>query len=407
LSRSPNTRPPQTKTLSRGRELVAIPGPSVIPDRVLAAMNRAMPNIYEGELLETSLSLFADLPAIARTEGEAFIAVSNGHGAWDMALTNTLSRGDKVLVLESGVFGPGWGKMGETGGLEIETLSAHACCAVEPAAVEERLRADGSHTIKAILIVHVDTANSVRNDIAAIRKAIDAAGHPALFMVDCIASLACDPFEMDAWGVDITVAGSQKGLMVPPGLGFVWASEKALAAYDSANLRAGYWDWGPRRGRGPHYLKYCGTPPVQHVFALREALDMLNDEGLENIWWRHQILADAVRAAVDAWGRSCSMKLAIDAPASRSNAVTTVLMDGLDPERLRSLAEHQAGLVLGVPLYGFEGRAFRIGHMGHLNPTMVLGTLGSIEAVLQGMGVKLTNSGVAAATAAIAPHLLQ
>ena len=295
--------------------------------------------------------------------------------------------------------------MGATGGLEIETLSAAPCCAVDPAAVEERLRADTQHEIKAILVVHVDTANSVRNDVAAIRKAIDAAGHPALFMVDCIASLACDPFEMDAWGVDITVAGSQKGLMVPPGLGFVWASAKAQAAYDNADLRAGYWDWGPRRGRGPHYLKYCGTPPVQHVFALREALDMLMEEGLDNIWWRHQVLADAVRAAVEAWGRSCGLSLAIAEPSARSNAVTTVLTDGLDPERLRTLAEHQAGVVLGVPLYGFEGRAFRIGHMGHLNPTMVLGTLGSIEAVLLSMGATLDASGVAAAANVIAPHL--
>jgi len=394
-----------TRSLRHGRQMVAIPGPSVIPDRVLSAMHRAMPNIYKGELIEMSLSVFEDLPAIARTDGEAFIAISNGHGGWQMALSNTLSRGDRVLVLESGVFAASWGRMAETSGLDVQVLEGNPRLPVDPDAVEAALRADTEHQIKAVLVVQVDTASSVRNDIAAIRRRIDVADHPALFMVDCIASLACDRFEMDEWGVDITVAGSQKGLMVPPGLAFVWAGPKALAAYERADLHAGYWDWGPRRSEGSHYLRYCGTPPVQHVWALREALDMLHEEGLENVWWRHEVLGGAVRSAVSAWAKGTGIELVITDPSARSNAVTTIYTGDINPNELRRLAEEQAGLVLGVPLSGYEDKAFRIGHMGHLNPSMILGTLGSIEAVLVAMGATLERSGVAAAAAAIGANV--
>ncbi|MCH9670979.1 MAG: aminotransferase class V-fold PLP-dependent enzyme [Gammaproteobacteria bacterium] len=394
------------RSLRHGRQSVAIPGPSVIPDRVLAAMNQAMPNIYEGELVDTSKSVLADLPAVARTQGDAFVTISNGHGAWEMALTNTLSRGDKVLVLESGRFAVGWGQLAGTSGVEVETLPGSDRAPVDPGAVEERLKADSGHTIKAVLVVQVDTASSVRNDIRAIRAAMDAAKHPALFMVDCIASLACERFEMDEWGVDVTVAGSQKGLMVPPGLGFVWANAKAMAAHQHADLRTGYWDWGTRGSDGPHYLKYCGTPPIQHVYALRVALDMLTEEGLENVWWRHEVLGGAVHAAVEAWSSTGDIGFNIESPQARSNAVTTVLTGALDPNRLRALVEREAGLVLGIALAGFDG-AFRIGHMGHLNPPMLLGTLGTIESALVSMGVSVGASGVAAAAAHIGAQLDQ
>ena len=396
-----------TRTLRHGRLSVAIPGPSVIPDRVLSAMHQAMPNIYEGELLDVSQSIFEQLPSVARTNGDVFITVSNGHGAWEMALSNTLSRGDKVLVLESGIFAVSWGRMGACAGLDVQVLPGTNRDPVDPAAVEDTLRADLDHAIKAVLVVQVDTSSSVRNDIAAIRAAIDAAKHPALYMVDCIASLGCERFEMDEWGVDVTVAGSQKGLMVPPGLGFVWASAKARTAYENSDLRSGYWDWGPRSGVGEHYLKYCGTPPIQHIYAMRTSLDILADEGLENVWWRHEVLAGAVRAAVDAWSGPSGIELNITNPDSRSNAVTTILTGDVDGDGLRSVAEHDAGLVLGQPLTGFEGRAFRIGHMGHLNPPMLLGTLGTIESVLVRLGSPLGASGVAAAAAYIAPFLAQ
>lgn len=393
-----------SRSLSHGRQVVAIPGPSAIPDRVLAAMNQAMPNIYEGDLVEISQSLFEDLPAIARTSGEPFVAISNGHGAWEMAVTNTLSKNDRVLVVESGRFAAAWGAMAATTGLEIQTLGGDDRKAVDPNQVESTLRADAHHQIKAVLVVQVDTATSVRNDIAAIRQAMDAAGHPALLMVDCIASLARERYEMDDWGADITVAGSQKGLMVPPGLGFVWANEKAMAAHKTADLRTGYWDWGPRAGLDGHYLRYCGTPPIQHVYALREAIDMLNEEGLENVWWRHERLANAIRAAVAAWSAGGDISFNIEEEADRSNAVTTVLTGDIDADELRRVAEQEAGLVIGIALPGF-GNAFRIGHMGHMNPPLILGVLGTLEATLLRLGARLPESGVAAAAACLAPDL--
>ncbi|MEM7405357.1 MAG: aminotransferase class V-fold PLP-dependent enzyme [Pseudomonadota bacterium] len=392
-----------SKSLRYGREQVAIPGPSAMPDSVIAAMSRAMPNIYEGELIDTSHSILADLPAIARTEGEVFVTISNGHGAWEMALTNTLSRGDRVLVLESGRFATAWGDIGAIAGIDVQVLPGDDRGPVDPAAVEEALRADTNHDIKAVLVVQVDTASSVLNDIAAIRKAIDAAGHPALYMVDCIASMACERYEMDEWGVDITVAGSQKGLMVPPGLGFVWASAKAGAAYETADLKTGYWDWGLRRLKSPHYRRYCGTPPIQHIYAMRASLDIINEEGLENVWWRHGVMASAVWAAVEAWAESGELEFNIPDPAHRSTAVTTVRTPHCDA--LRARARDEANLVIGVPLGGFEHQAFRIGHMGHLNPPMLLGTLGTIEATLGSLGVTAPRSGVGAAAAALAPHL--
>ncbi|MCP3855100.1 MAG: alanine--glyoxylate aminotransferase family protein [Actinomycetia bacterium] len=390
-------------SLSQGRPMVAIPGPSIIPDRVLSAMNRPMPNIYDGELLEISDSLLADLPTVARTSGHTFITVSNGHGAWAMALTNTLSRGDKVLVLESGRFAIGWGEMAQVSGVEMEVLAAESDrVPVDPAAVEERLRADTGHEIDAILCVQVDTANSVRNDIAAIGRAIESAGHPALFMVDCIASMGCEHFEMDDWGVDVTVAASQKGMMVPPGLGFVWANDKALAAHQNADLRSGYWDWTARMDHTAHYLRYAGTPPVQSIFGLREALDMIAEEGIENVWARHEVLAGAVREAVRTWATPGGFELNIGDPNAHANSTTTILTGSIDADRLRQVCSAEAGLTLGLGIGEFGGRAFRIGHMGHLNPPMILGTLGTIEASLAAMGAPTGGSGVAAAAGSVA-----
>ena len=392
-------------SLSHGRPMVSIPGPSVIPDRVLSAMHRPMPNIYEGELIDVSFSVQDDLKKIARTEQPVFISVSNGHGAWEMAISNTLSRGDKVLVLESGTFAVGWGEMAAVSGVKAEVLPGADPEAVSVEALEERLKADIGHEISAIMVVQVDTATSVRNDIPAIRAAMDAANHPALLMVDCIASLGCEPYEHDEWGVDITVAATQKGLMVPPGLGFVFASEKALHAHASADLRTGYFDWEPRANPGQHYQIYCGTPPIQHLWAMREALDMLFEEGIDNVWKRHEILASAVRAAVEAWSCPNGLSFNIADPRSRSNSVTPVLTGDVDASELRRVAETEAGLTLGIGLDEFVSRAFRIGHMGHLNPPMVLGTIGTIEAVLTKMKAPVGGSGSAAAAAVISSAL--
>src|SRR5690606_2128027 len=249
---------------------------------------------------------------------------ANGNGVWEAALCNVLSRGDKVLVLESGLFALGWGGMAEKLGVAVEVLKGDWRRAVRPDRVEERLRADKGHEIKAILVVQVDTASGVVNDIPAISKAIRAASHPALFMVDAVASLGTMPFEMDAWGIDVAVSGSQKGLMTPPGLGLVAASERAFALHKTANLNTPYWDWGFREGE-EHYQKYCGTPPEHLIFALRRALDMLFEEGFEAAFERHRLLAEAVRRAVAVWSEGEALSLNITEPKERANSVTTVL----------------------------------------------------------------------------------
>ncbi len=382
--------------------MVATPGPSVIPDRVLAAMARPMPNMYEGEVVEITERLLADLPAIARTTATPFLLIANGHGAWQMAITNTLRRGDTVLALESGQFAVSWGRMAAVSGIELEVLPGSDRGPVDPAAVAERLGRDDGR-IAAVLVAQTDTATSVRNDIAAIRSAIDSVGHPALYLVDCIASLGCDPYEMDAWGVDVTVAGCQKGLMVPPGVSFVWAGEKAWAAHERSDLTIGYLDWGPRGNPSVYYEIFCGTPPISHLFALDEAMRMIAEEGgIEAVWARHQVLADAVRAAVDAWAHPDALSLNITDPAARSNAVTTVLTGDADSRELARFCDDAAGLTLGLGIGAFGGRAFRIGHMGHLNPPMILGTVGTIEAALRATGVPIAESGAAAAAEVIA-----
>ena len=393
--------------LNRGRSLTAMPGPSVIPDRVLSAMHMAMPNIYEGELVDTSMGVFEDLPSVVRTAGHAFVAISNGHGAWEMALTNTLSRGEKVLVLASGRFAMGWGEQAKMLGANVEVLAAPDRAAVDPDAVEARLRRDTTHDIKAILVVQVDTASGVWNDIAAIRRAIDAAGHPALFMVDGIASIGCVEYLMDAWRIDVTVGGSQKGLMVPPGLGLVWANDKAMAAHARADMRSPYWDWTSRLSKSAHYLRYCGTSPIQHIFAMRTALDMIAEEGLEAIWERHSIFARAVRTAIQTWAVPEGLSFNITDPLQRSNSTTTILTGQINGERLRRICANDAGLTLGIGLGDFAETSFRIGHMGHLNPPMVLGVIGTVEAALKAMGAPIGGSGVAEAASAIAQALAE
>ncbi len=382
--------------LRHGRPHVAIPGPSIIPDRVLAAMQRPMPNIYDGPLLDVSNSLFTDLPSMARTSGEVFIVIGNGHAAWQMAVSNTMRRGERVLVLESGTFAVVWGEQAALSGADVEVLPGASDGPVDPDAVEARLQADTEHSIKSILVVLADTATGVRNDIAAIRRAIDAAGHPALLMVDAIASLGCDRYEMDEWGVDITVAASQKGLMTPPGLGFVWANEKALAAHEHADMRVGYFDWASRRNVDAHYQLYNGTPPIPLLYGLREALDIIFDEGLDNVWSRHETLARSVWAAVDAWHTDGGLSCNITDPTARSHAVTTISTGSVDADELRRICEDRAGLTLGLGI-GLDEPCFRIGHMGHLNPPMLLGTLGTVESGLHALGAPIGGSGVAAA----------
>ncbi len=388
-------------SLAQGREFLAIPGPSVIPDPVLQAMQRPAVNIYEGELEEITESLRRDLPGLARTTGEAFIYIANGHGAWEAAIANTLSRGDRALALDSGRFGLGWAEMARQMGVACDVLTAAPRRAIDPDRVEDALRADGERRIKAVMAVQIDTASGVINDIPAIRAAMDAAGHPALLMVDVIASQGCVPYEMDAWRVDVTVGGAQKGLMTPPGLAFNWAGERAMAASLAADLRTQYWDWRLRL-EPPHYRKYCGTPPVHLLFALRKAVDMLTEEGLEAVWRRHRVMAEATRAAVAAWAADGPLEFHVLEPAERSDSVTTVLAPGVDVARFRAFCQEKLGLVLGFGLGDMGEHAFRIGHMGWVNPPMLMGALGAAQAGLAAVGAPFGRGALDAAADVIA-----
>jgi alanine-glyoxylate transaminase/serine-glyoxylate transaminase/serine-pyruvate transaminase len=386
----------QKMTVRAGREFLAIPGPTTMPDEVLQAMHRPALDIYSKEMVELTESLLADLSKLFSTKGQAYIHIANGHGAWESTLSNVLSRGDKVLVLESGRFAIGWGQAAAAMGAEVEVLKGDWRRAIRPAEVEERLRQDKEHKIKAILAVQVDTASGAYNDIEAIGKAIKASGHPALFMVDTVASLGCMPFEMDAWGVDVAMSGSQKGLMTPPGLGFVAANDRAREVHKKAGMRTPYWDWSEREG-SEHYRKYAGTAPVHLLFALRQAINMIYAEGLENAFQRHRLLGEAVRRAVSVWGEGQVLGLNIAEPQERSNTVTTVLMNGHDPVALHTYCKEKCGVVLGVGIGELHGQAFRIAHMGHVNAPMILGTLGVIEVGLNALGIPHGKGGTEAA----------
>ncbi|SHL22133.1 pyridoxal-phosphate-dependent aminotransferase family protein [Roseibium suaedae] len=391
-------------TLRNGKEILMIPGPTNVPYEVLRAMHRPAADIYEGPMLETTDVCLKGLQRLFRTKERTYIYAANGHGAWDAALSNTLSRGDKVLVLASGRFAVGWGEAGALMGLDLEVLPGSWHHTVDPVAVEDRLRKDVNKDIKAILVVQVDTATGVWNDIPAIRKAIDAAGHPAMFMVDCMASLGCVPFEMDAWGVDLALTGSQKGLMSPPGLSFIAAGPKALKAHETANLRTNYMDWTYRHGP-EHYQKYCGTPPEHLLFAFRAAIELLDAEGLENVWRRHAILAEATRRAVAKWAEGGVISFNIEDPDFRSDSVTVFLMKDHDPAELREFTRSVCGVTIGGTIGNLTGQGIRIGHMGHINAVMILGTLSAIDLGLKKLGIPHGEGAVQAAIDYIAEAL--
>lgn len=400
---SKNSGSPKHVNLSHGRGYLAIPGPSVVPDRVLQAMHRPAPNIYAGALVEMTHSLFPDLKKIAGTAHHVAIYIANGHGAWEAAVSNTLSHGDRVLVLATGSFAHGWANIAERLGVECDILDFGKRDSFDAQAVARALEADNSHGYKAVLMVQVDTSTSVRNDVAAVRKLLDQADHPALLMVDCIACLGCDGFEMDAWGVDVMVAGCQKGLMTPPGMSFVFFNDRADAAREQAQNVSHYWDWRPRIAPEEYYQFFCGTAPTHHLFGLRTALDMIIEEGLNNVLARHRVLAQAVWAAFEHWGQEGPLELNIKDPALRSHAVTSVRIGAPHGTALRDWMSEQAGVTLGIGLgmaspgdpawHGF----FRVGHMGHVNAHMVLGTLTVIEAGLQALGIDHQAGGATAA----------
>ncbi|TPE47947.1 pyridoxal-phosphate-dependent aminotransferase family protein [Amaricoccus solimangrovi] len=391
-------------SFSYGRAIRAIPGPSMIPDRVLNAMHQAAPNIYEGELVELTGTVRSDLRRVARTEGAVAIYIGNGHAMWEASLANMARPGERILVLLTGRFGRGWAETARRLGIEVETIDFGFRGAVEPGRIEDHLRADADRRIRAVLTTQTDTASSALTDIRAVRAAIDAAGHPALLAVDCVASLAADRFEMDAWGVDVMISACQKGLMTPPGLGFTFQSDKAMA--EGVPCPSPYWDWRPRSKPGLFYELFHGTAPTHHLFGLREALDMiLLEEGLGNVWARHAVFARAVAAAVEAWGRAGALELNIPAAPARSYAVTTIRTGPGEAGRIRAWCEEIAGVTLGIGLEtpGVDPSSmFRIAHMGHLNPPTLLGTLATVETALDALGIAHGPGAVEAASRVIA-----
>jgi alanine-glyoxylate transaminase/serine-glyoxylate transaminase/serine-pyruvate transaminase len=379
--------------ITGGRHFLQIPGPTNVPDRVLRAM--AAPTIdHRGpEFAELTKDLLRALGPVFGTAGPVVIYPSSGTGAWEAALVNTLSPGDRVLMSETGHFSTLWSELAGRLGLQVEVIPGDWRHGADPAAIGQRLTADRAHDIKAVCVVHNETSTGVTSRVPEVRAALDAAGHPALLLVDTISSLASIDYRHDEWGVDVTVAGSQKGLMLPPGLGFNAISAKALAVSQSAGLPRSYWDWGPiLTANESGFFPY--TPATNLLYGLRESLAMLDEEGLPNVFARHQRHAAATRAAVHAWG----LEVLCADEREHSGSLTAVLLpDGQDADEVRRVILERYDMSLGTGLGRLAGTVFRIGHLGHFNDLTLVGTLGGVQMGLQLAGVPIKPGGVEAA----------
>ena len=374
-----------------GRHFLQIPGPTNVPDRVLRAMAQATIDHRSADFALLGREVLDGLKKVFRTTGPVVIFPASGSGAWEASLVNTLSPGDKVLAFENGEFARLWGEVGQRLGLEVELVLCDWRRGVDPQVVESKLRADPD--IKAVLVVHNETSTGVTSRIPDIRAAMDAAKHDALLLVDAVSSLASIDLRHDDWRIDVTLAGSQKGLMLPPGLSFNAISEKALAASRGARLARSYWSWQPMLASNQTgYFPY--TPSTNLLYGLREALRMLSEEGLQNVFARHCRLAEAARAAVRGWG----FEIACERADEYSSVVTTVMMpEGHDSDKLRSVAADRFNLSLGAGLGRLKGKAFRIGHLGDFNELMLAGTLAGVEMTLIAADVPFQPGGVDAA----------
>jgi alanine-glyoxylate transaminase / serine-glyoxylate transaminase / serine-pyruvate transaminase len=383
--------------VSRGYHFFINPGPTNIPDRILRAMDRGAIDFNGAQFRAIAEECFAGLKRVFKTEQTILAYAASGHGAWEAALVNLFSPGDKLLVVESGFFSLNWGMRGEAFGLEVETLPNDWRTAADPAKLESRLCEDREHAIKAVLVVHNETSTGVVNDIAALRRAIDAARHPALFLVDTISSLASMDFRMDEWGVDVVVAGSQKGLMLPTGMAFTGISTRAIAATAEATLPRVYWDWRRLLG-GSSQSVWNGTAPVHFFYGLQEALRMLEEEGLDEVFARHHRLAEATRRAVRAWRQNDGPEIYAIDPRAQSDSITAVqLPEGYDAEKTRQVSLDKFNVSLGGGLDRLRGRIVRIGHLGDLNEPMILGAIAAVEMALELTGVPHGRGGVHAA----------
>ena len=378
---------------SSGRHFLQIPGPTNVPDRVLRAIDAPTIDHRGPEFAVLGKAVFAGMKKVFKTDGAVVVYPASGTGAWEAALVNTLSPGDRVLMAETGHFATLWKRLAERLGLVVEFVPGDWRHGVAPDAIETRLAADPGHAIKAVCVVHNETSTGVTSRIPDVRAAIDRAGHPALFMVDTISSLASIDYRHDEWRVDVTVAGSQKGLMLPPGLSFNAISAKALAAAKGAKLPRSYWDWNDMLALAPSgYFPY--TPATNLLYGLAAALDMLFAEGLDRVFARHDRLAEATRRAVDAWG----LEILCADPALYSSTLTAVLMpEGHNADTFRKVVLERFDMSLGQGLGKVTGRIFRIGHLGHFNELMLCGTLAGVEMGLSLAGVPHRKGGTQAA----------
>jgi alanine-glyoxylate transaminase/serine-glyoxylate transaminase/serine-pyruvate transaminase len=376
-----------------GRHFLQIPGPTNVPDRVLRAIDMPTMDHRGPEFGALGLEVLDGLKHVFQTKQHVVIYPASGTGAWEAALVNTLSPGDKVLMFETGHFATLWQKMATKLGLSPEFVTTDWRRGADPAAVEAKLREDKAHTVKAVCIVHNETSTGVTSRIGAIRKAIDAAKHPALFMVDTISSLASIDYRHDEWGVDVTVAGSQKGLMLPPGLSFNAISEKARQAAQSSQLPKSYWGWDEMIASSKTgYFPY--TPATNLLYGLREALRMLREEGLENVFARHDRHAEATRRAARAWG----LEILCAVPEEYSSSLTALMTPaGHDADKLRKHVLEAFDMSLGTGLGRLAGKVFRIGHLGDFNDLTLAGTLAGVEMGLELAGVPHKKGGAQAA----------
>lgn len=385
----------------RGRHFFANPGPTNIPDSVLRAMDRPSIDFNDPEFVEVYDAAFSGVKRVLQTTHHLFMYNASGHGAWEASLTNLLSPGDRIIVLESGYFSEEWGNMARNHGLDVQVLQADWRRGVDIAALRAALAADRDHAVKAVCVVHNETATGLMLPIDEIRAAIDGTAHPALFLVDTISSLGSLDFRMDEWKVDCVVGGGQKGLMLPTGMSFTGVSDKGMAAHADAKLKRFYFDWTLMEKRPQK--SFIGTLPVNMFYGLRESIRLIEEEGLPNVIARHTRLAEATRRCVQVWAGNNGPQLYCVNPARYSNSVTAVLMpDGYDAEVVRRAARQRFNVSLGGGLGRLGGKIFRIGHLGDLNEPMLLGALTSVEMALRIEHIPHGRGGVEAAMAYLA-----
>ena len=390
-------------SVARGWQFFMHPGPTNIPHRVLQAMDRPTVDFTGPEFVGLRDRSLERLKGILKTRiGFPIVYAASGNGAWDASIANLFSPGDKVLVPQTGFFADRWSNTARAYGLEVEALPAAERRSVDPEAVGKVLAADAKGDIKAVMLIQNETATGIRHPVAEVRAVMNRVGHPALYLVDTISSLASYDFRMDERGVDLVIGGSQKGLMLPPGMAFTAINARAWEAAQSARCPRRYWDWRPMIENG-RQVAFCGTPPISHFFGLEAALDMIEEEGLENVFVRHRRLADATRACVRRWGQGGgSVEIYALEPEFASDSLTAVLVPaGHDADLVRTIAFERYGVALGRGLTTLQGRVFRIGHMGDLNEPMLLGALAAIELALADAGIPHVRGGVEAAMDAL------